>query len=554
MSHAHARVLRLAVAAALSVGCQGVIGDAHETGDRAGPTPRGGEVPGDDGPIALDVATTPLQRLTRRQYVSTVRDLLGVELDPELLPGDERVGAFHANVEAPVDLVAVERYLRAAETAAASADIAALLPCDPASGDAGCASRFIADFVYRAWRRPLTADEQTTFEALHALGTDGGAEFARGMRLVIDAALASPETYYRIEASTPTEHAGIERLDAHSLVSRLSYYLWQSTPDDELLALANDGSIHDVGVLRAQAERMLDDPRAGEAIRSFASQWLGIEELAHLQKDATLFPEFDDALAREMGLETEQFVDHVVREGDGRLETLLTGSFSFGSDRVLALYGAEAPPRAGEPAALDPARRAGVLTHASVLATHASHDQTSPIHRGLFVRQRLLCQDLPPPPDGLMVSLPPLDDAATTRERFAQHRADPACSGCHELMDPIGFGFEAYDAIGRYRETENGLPVDASGRIVGSEDLDGAFVGAVELANRLVESEQVQRCLAEQWLRFGLGRATTDADRGSVVALTRELDASDRDVRRLLVELVTTFSFLHRRVVAEEGG
>jgi hypothetical protein len=207
-----------------------------------------------------------------------------------------------------------------------------------------------------------------------------------------------------------------------------------------------------------------------------------------------------------------------------------------------------------EPVALDPARRAGFLTHASVLSVLAKPDQSSPVHRGKFIRERLLCQTLPPPPNDVEIKPPAVRPGIPTRRRFEQHSADPSCSGCHLLMDPIGFGFEHYDGVGLFRERDQGAPVDASGEILGSGDADGPFDGAVELAHRLAESEEVRSCVVMQWFRFGYGRAEQADDQCSMAELERAFAESGHNIKALLLALTQTDAFRYRSAAAVDGG
>jgi len=324
-------------------------------------------------------------------------------------------------------------------------------------------------------------------------------------------------------------------------------------PDDELFAAAAGGGLATADDLRAQAERMLDDPRAGEAIASFHMQWLKLEKLPALEKSAVAYPSFVPELRDAMAAETARFADHVIREDDGRLATLLTASYSFLDGPLFALYGVTPPADHDpmEPVALDPTQRSGILTHASLLATHAHVDQSSPVHRGVLVRENFLCQQLSPPPPDVDVVPPDLDPNASTRERFEQHRTDPACAGCHELIDPLGFGFEHYDGIGAYRAEEAGKAIDASGEIVGGDAADPAFDGVIELGQMLAESEQVRTCVAQQWFVYGFGRTRGDGDDCSFDAMYTAFAESDHDIRELLLAMVATDSFRHRRL---EGG
>jgi hypothetical protein len=502
------------------------------------------------------VGMSPLRRLTRSQYNHTVRDLLGITSDPaaQLAP-DEKVGAFYSNSTAPVSELLAEQYMRAAEQLAevAISDLGSLLPCDPSSDPAACGENFVDDFGLRAFRRPLTASERAGLVGLFELG-HADVDFAEGIRLVVQAALQSPQFLYHLELGLPPTGGGdVVALDHYEVASRLSYFLWDTMPDDELLQAASAGELDNPDAVRAHAERMLDDPRAADAIASFHQQWLHLDGLAGLEKNGEIYPEFDPELRDAMSRETTRFADWVIRADDARLETLLTASYSFLDGPLFALYGITPPDEHDPtlPVELDPQQRAGILTHAGVLATHAHADQSSPVHRGMLVREYILCTPLAPPPPEVDVVPPPLDPDVTTRERFEQHRADPACAGCHNLIDPLGFGFEHYDGVGAYRTLDVGKPVDASGEVVGTIDINGEFDGAVELAHLLASSEQVRSCVAQQWFSFGLGRQPAEGDSCSFDTVSEVFAESDYDIRELLLALVATDSFRHRRL--EEG-
>jgi hypothetical protein len=235
-----------------------------------------------------------------------------------------------------------------------------------------------------------------------------------------------------------------------------------------------------------------------------------------------------------------------MRDGDGKLGTLLRAPYSFVNGGLARLYGVAgiaATSTALQKVDLPVAERSGLLTQASVLAVHADTQQTSPVKRGAFVRVHLLCQDLPPPPANANVMPPKPDPNVPTRVRFEQHRNDPACSGCHTLIDPLGFAFEGYDAIGKWRTTEAGVAVDASGDITGTRDANGPLTGALDLGRRLEGSSQARECVARQWFRFALGRAESADDECAVRASLARLDASGQDVREMLVALALTDSF-----------
>jgi hypothetical protein len=524
-------------------------GDDADTGDHDGePEGRCGDA---------SVGATDLRRLTAVQFDNTVRDLLGLEGAYSAgFTADERVGPFTSNVAAPVSELQVELYMAASEAIAADAivDLGALLPCDPtAAGEDTCAEQFLADLTPRAYRRPLAPGELDRVLAVYETGKSEGG-FANGLRLAIAGILQSPYFLYHVEFGADGQAAdgATVALDDYEMASRLSYFLWNTMPDDELFAAAAAGELTRSDRLASIVDQMIVDARTAEAIDNFHTQWLGVDEMERVEKDADLFPTYSTQLAAAMKDEVSAFARHVLLEGDGRLETLLTGSFTVSDDpALLALYGAERPVghEPGTPIALDPAERAGLLTMPAVLAKQSHPNQTSPIHRGVLVRQDFFCQPLPPPPPDVDDVAPDPDPNSTTRDRFSEHTSNPDCSGCHQLIDPIGFGLENYDAIGAFRTQEGDLPVDASGELIAT-DIDQTFEGGVELAHLMADSTQVRQCLSKQWFRFATGRGETSEDRCSLDHLYETMDESDGDVRALLRAIVMSDGFRFRRAAA----
>ena len=518
--------------------------------------------PGDDAPPEpIAVWNGPLRRLTRSEYDHTVRDLLGTAAAPGLgFVPDEAGGGYASNLVAPVNDVIVAQYALAAEALAAEAvlDLAALLPCDPFPDAALCAGQFIREFGRRAYRRPLTVDELGRYEALYAAEA-AATGFQVAIRQVLEAMLQSPHFLYRVEfGGAPMTGETLEPLAPHELAVRLSYFLWHTTPDDALLDAADAGELATPEQVAARARDMLADPRATDAIDAFHMQWLGLERLTIAFKDPLLFPMFDDELRASMLAETRQFTAHVVLEGDGRLQTLLAADFSFLDQRLAALYGVDLPAdlEGGVDgfveATLPAAERFGVLTQASVMSALARFDATSPVQRGKFVRQMLLCQELGAPPADADLTPPVIELGGTAREALEQRTSSAACSGCHGLMNPLGFAFENYDAIGKFRTEEFGLPIDASGEALGTTTLGGKFTGLADLAPRLAVSAEVQACYATQWFRFASGRLDTVADAPALADIRDRFVAGDADIRELLVSITQTPFFLTKPVARGE--
>jgi Protein of unknown function (DUF1592)/Protein of unknown function (DUF1588)/Protein of unknown function (DUF1595)/Protein of unknown function (DUF1587)/Protein of unknown function (DUF1585) len=563
----------LGLALALGSGCYAGVGsfDGADGGPDGTPGDDGADDDGadDDGdPVSQcggDPAPgkSPIRRLSAWEYENTMADLLGDDSHPAAGFPQEGGSGFDNNADvAGVTRLMADKYMQASEEIAARAvaDLGTLLPCDPAAVSEGadehaCIEQWIDGFGLRAWRRPLTAEERTGMLALYdeVRATD---DLPTATGLVLQAFLQSPHFLYRVELGVPGEQGtAAVRLGDYEMASRLSYFLWGSMPDQALLDAAAAGGLTTPEDVEAQARRMLDDPKTRRVVEHFNEQWLGTLRLLTLEKDTTVFPEWSPELSAKQMQEAAAFVDHVYFEGEGTLSELLTAPYTFVDAELAAHYGLPAPAGAGlhKTDAAAGIELSGILSLGGVLSAYSLADTTDPIKRGLFVREHLLCQIPPPPPD-VIPELPPIDPNATTRERFEQHRSDPVCAACHTLFDPIGFGFENYDAVGRWRTTENGQPVDASGELTAA-DVAGEFVGVRELGGKLAGSEDVAACMTRQWFRFAYGRTESEElDACNMETLTTMFAESDHDLRELLVALTQTDAFLFRTAYADEGG
>lgn len=506
----------------------------------------------------------PQRRLTRFEYNNTVRDLLGTTLTPaDQFPPDEIAGGFNNNASVlTVSSLHAEKYLLAAEALASEAvtkNLAKLVPCDPAAingkvdQEEACARQFVQTFGRRAYRRALTPQDVDRLMRAYAAGRTGGS-FSEGIEVVIRAALQSPNFLYRLELRHDFDDAAPKvRLNPYEMASRLSYLVWASGPDDELLSAAENGLLETREQLAERARLMLTDPRARLAIAEFYKQWLNLGKLPTIVKEKGAFPEFDDELVAGMSAETPAFIEHVLWSGDRKLSSLLTLPVGFATESVAELYGVSVPPGTTTPQRVDlPPERAGVLTQPAFLAVHAHPDQTSPVLRGKAIRTKFLCQEPPPPPDDVDLTPPAEEEAVTARERFSLHASDPRCAGCHQLMDPIGFAFEYFDSVGAYRTQEGGKDIDVSGEMFGSVDIDGPFVGVRELAEKLAGSAQVRECVASQWFRYAAGRFETEGDACSLDDLRTGFHATEGDLVELIVATTQTEAFMYRSAIAAE--
>jgi hypothetical protein len=533
-------------------GTSGSAGTAAGGGGAVAPTI-------EDCPTAV-IAGTPLRRLTRFEYANSVRDLL--EVDPAAtaeLPADEVANNFDNNaVVLTVSSLHAEKYVLVSETLAKQAvqNLPAIANCVTSMSEDACALEFARSFGRRAFRRPITSDDETLLLAAYAAGKTGGTH-AEGIEVMIRAALQSPNFLYRLETTTPANPAAaLVPLSPFEVATRLSYLIWSSGPDDALLDAAAAGALSTPAAVAEKAREMLASSKARRAVAHFFNQWAGTTRLDIVTKASTTFPAFTPAVKAAMQKELPAFVEHVIWSGDHLLSTLFTSQSAFVTTDLAAVYGVPAP--AGSDAVPTlvtlPASqgRAGILTQPGFLSVQAHPDQTSPVLRGKFVRSMLLCDPPDPPPDDVNITVPSIDQGGTARERFSAHlTAGASCNGCHTGMDPIGFAFENFDAMGQYRTMENGRPIDVSGEIFDSEDpaLAGPFVGVREMAEKLAVSDQVRDCMATQWFRFTVGRTEVQPDSCSLATLQTTFGAANGDLNELIVGITQTDAFLYRAPV-----
>ena len=504
----------------------------------------------------------PLRRLNRIEYDNTIVDLLGDTSQPSKnfsadVAQDGFTNSAFAQTVSPAQ---VEQYLNAAETLShtAASNLPKLLGCTPAAGaEAACVTQFIGSFGKRAWRRPLTPAEQSR---LLTLFTNARAKYALdvSVQLLLQAILESPNFLYLLEPASPagaTVPVGtVVPLDAWAMASRLSYFLLGSMPDAALFAAAERAELSTPEQVAAQAHRLLALPRARDRIGLFFTEWLQLRNLDRATKDPVMFPDYKLELGAMMQTQVQMLTSSIILDQGGSATDLLTASYTFMTPELAPLYGVPAPAASGfTRVELDPAQRSGILTQAGLMASLAKSNQTDPVHRGKFVRERLLCQSVPPPPVNANITPPVVTPNSTTRARFAQHRANPSCGACHTLMDPLGLGFEHYDAIGRWRDQENGLPIDATGE-ANNSDVAGPFNGAVELAHKLAQSPAVKDCLVQSWFRFAQGRAATAADDGHIGFIAQQFAGNAYKMSELLVAVTQSQAFRYQVIPDPNAG
>ncbi len=495
------------------------------------------------------------RRLTRAEYNHSIRDLVGVDLRPaDAFPADGSGGEGFDNVGSTLFLspVQLEKYLAAAE-----AVLDAALPTDAAqqkimiaTPDGGRSPReaarvIVADFARRAYRRPVENDDVERLLSMFDRAQRRGDDFQSSVKLALEAVLISPHFLFLSEPEP--DAGGVYQLGQYQIAERLAYFLWASMPDDELLRLADDGILTNEAVLRGQVRRMLADPKAHGFAESFATQWLGIGALGQsVRPDSVRFPDFDDQLAADMRAEAVALVETVFREDRSLLE-LLDCDYALVNSRLAEHYGL--PPIVGDElrrVPLEDGRRGGVLGLGAVLTATSYPLRTSPVIRGKWVLETLLGSVVPPPPPNAG-KLPDDDHDLTRDQTFRQqleaHRTKPECAACHARMDPLGFGLENFDAIGRWRHHQNGQPVDSSGQLPSGE----AFSGPDQLKHVLLahKDEFIQN-LCRKMLGYALGRGLNKFDDCVVRDGVEALAANDYRSSALIETIVTSYPFQHR--------
>jgi hypothetical protein len=537
-------ILVVAGSLLLASACTGLIGD--------------GESCPDCGGVGVDAAaqleTTRFPRLSHAQWENTVRDLFYLDAvtgESDSFTGDPPSGFFDNNeavLLVPPGLWA--DYQRAAESVSEriADDPALLARIAPPGTDARA---FIESFGKRAFRRPLTVEEVEEYLALFGQAPEivyGSDDFAKGVKLTLQAFLQAPDFLYRLESSSTVGEDGLIHLSGWEIATKLSYTLWHTMPDDALFTAAESGKLDTAEGVLAEAQRMLDDDRTRPVVAAFHAQLYQFDEYRDLHKDELIFPDFSPEMSDDMRREAEMFVEEVVQSGGGLTE-LLTAPFTFVNDRLAPLYGLEGSFGSEfVKVDLDPAERAGFLTRLGFLASNATPKEQNTIHRGVFVNRRILCNEIPAPPDNVP-GLPPATDFATNRERVEAHTGKGTCGeGCHQmLINPPGYALEHFDAVGAFQQTEKDNPINA----LAEYRIDGrpvTFDGAIELSQLLADSNQAHRCYAQYWLEYAYGRAPQEGDAPTLANLSQ---SSRGGVKDLLLALTQTTAFRTRAPAKE---
>ena len=548
---------------ALLGGCEGVLlepsGAPKGPGTGASGGPNSPNTPGNAGSGAGGSAggtprppagpsAAPLRRLTSREYMNTVRDLFaGLTIADQPFPPPESIGGFENNeLSLPPTSLLTESEYKAADAIATQVTDQRdrWLPCSTA--DAACAREAAEQLIGRAYRRPPSAAERSRILAFVEESVSAS-DFVTALHDLVEVVLLSPQFLYRAEfGRAEVADSALVDLDDYEIASRLSYFLWQTMPDTTLFDAAKAGRLADQASLRAEAERLLQDPRAQAVVRDFHRQWLELDRLDRLTLDPASFPELDDALRSSYRQSLEAYVDWAF--WDQRSTSAL-----FASDQVFANPTLGAILRVNTAQSgfsrVSAPNRNGLLTQPGLLASTSHGTLHSPVFRGILLLRKFLCATIPPPPVDVRTTLDPIPDGTprTTREHFELTHRKAECASCHDRIDPAGYTLENYDALGRFVTEENGVPVDSSGGLPLGNSGTMAIRGGIELGNALSSAEEVRTCLANHWFRFAFGRLpSTASDRSEVLNLTDSIRTGAGDPRALLLKLVESTSFRKR--------
>ncbi len=511
---------------------------------------------------AVSPGRSPLRRLSRFEYSNTLKDLVGDTTQPgSSLPAEEYGNGFGNDAEAlSASSLLIAQYSTisrkvATKAVTTAATLTRLAPCAAgatAQTEQACVDTFLAAFLPQAFRRPVEAAEVADLNALYKTIRPLSANFPDSLASLMTAIMQTPDFLYRVElgdaaASAP---AGVVRPSNYEMATRLSYLFTGSMPDAAMRDAAAKGKLTTVEGITEQAERLLEDPRSRETISYFFNMLLPIDGLTDLDRDKTLFPNFNSKIGSYMYQETQKFLEYLIFEGSGKWSDAFDASYTFVNEPLAKYYGiAGVTGDAFQKVKLDPAtKRIGLLTQGGILAGTAASSITSPVARGIFVAQKLLCQDIPSPTGDLAekAKTPVATEGTTARERFLRHSEDAVCATCHRMMDPLGLTFETYDAGGMYRALEGKRTIDPTGALPPGIQNAGAVANLVELSQRMAKSDTVNFCFADKWMTFAYGKTLIAEDDCSKGSLEAAFKTANFDVKTLLLGLTQTDAFLYR--------
>jgi hypothetical protein len=539
------RVLSLAISFPLIVGCVGDI--AQQSGnDRPGAPTSGGAPTTSSGAPAACAGDTPARiwRLSDDDYHRAVVDLFPGIAAPEIsTPGRSKAEFVNLADLYPVSgaLVSDLRTAAKAVAAAAVSDYPARLGCTAGQAERACAQAFIDRLATRAYRRPLEAADR---QGLDALFTAGAAESVRaGVQLVIEGVLQAPSFLYRTELGAPAAGARFQ-LTATERASALSFFLLGSLPDEPLARAAQDGSLATPAGYAREVQRLLGDARVRQNLRHILGKWIGLGDGITTELDPAVFPQYDEALKASMVEESGRFFDDLLASG-GTFAQLLGSRKSFVDQRLATLYGVPYSGSGFVPVMLPAEQRAGIFTQGAFLVNKSRGEPI--VHRGKWVREEILCGDMPEPPPGVNTT-PPVDPNLTSRQFAEMRMNDASCGSCHQLMDGIGLTFGKYDPLARYvLKDDHGRAIDTSGKIEGS-DAAGPVSDVLQLAQRLAGSAQARGCIETRMLSYALGRElSSDAVRCEQQRLDEQLAPSGYRILDMMGAVALSPAFLTRQ-------
>ncbi len=499
-----------------------------------------------------DPGSVTLRRLNRAEYNNTIHDLFDIDFQPANDFPQDDVGYGFDNIGDVLSLppLLMEKYLAAAEQIVqkvmASPEARKRLFVVTTQNEES-ARQILERFATRAYRRSLRRDEIERLLRFVRMAEKNGDGFATGINLAVQAVLVSPHFLFHVEMDRlPNDARAIHPITDFELASRLSYFLWSSMPDEELFKLARDKTLHKPDVLEKQVRRMLKNARSHALVDNFAGQWLQLRSLKEFKPDPDLFPRFDEKLRAAMLKETELFFENIVREDRG-IGEFIDADYTFVNERLAKHYGISGIK--GEEfrrVSLTGTPRGGILTQAAVLSVTSNPTRTSPVKRGKWILENILGTPPPPPPAGVEELKEDKESvlSGSLRQRMEQHRANPNCATCHQRMDPLGFGFENFDAIGGWRDREGKHAINPAGVLPNGQ----SFKGPVELRAILkTRREAFARCLAEKLLTYALGRGVERYDRCALDEIVKSAAKEDFKFSRLTIDIVNSDPFQKRR-------
>lgn len=505
----------------------------------------------------VDVIT--IRRLNRTQYDNTLRTLTGTtqDLAAKLPPDNLSFGFDNIGEALTVQPLHIELFEQSAESAikdlfalpATDAKRSKVLTCDAPSGGHACVASTVTAFAQRAYRRPVTEAEVTPFIAIADKFAMTGGSAVEGLQLALKAVLLSPHFLFRVELDPSPTSKDVHRLNGYELATRLSYYLWSDMPDDALLDNAKSGALLTDAGLISEVSRLLNDAKSQALVSDFAGQWLNVRRVATVKPDGTTYPGFTPALAQAMQTETSLFFKELLTQGRP-LSELLTSDFTFVNKPLAGFYGMTAPTADGfVKVPLMGSHRTGFLMQGSFLTLTSNPTRTSPVKRGKWVLEQLLCSPPPPPPPGVNIS--GVDGGGqSVRAKLEAHRAKEPCRTCHAIMDPIGLSFENFDGVGAYRTSDQYGPIDATGSLPtpgGKVDFDGA----AQLVPLVAGDARLAPCVAEKVLTYAVGRGFSNKDAVALQNVLAGMNTSGQGLRGLVGSAALSESFKSRRAVGE---